>query len=357
MAFNIKQSLTRLGSNIKLSAKANYPKWMVIGGTLILVGASIGACIKTYKELPKVLDAHKEMLSKVKDLKKAHDEGAEIKLPDNEKYTKESYQRHVFCTYMSTGGKIVKIYALPFALALLGVVLIFKGHSTTQKRYLAAAAEGYAISEAFKNYRGRVVDRYGQAVEEELFMNGERKLVTTEETDPITGEKRQVTKDTLCADRSTALDDPWCFIFDEANCPHSWSRHPGYNYRHLIDMQNAANDYLKAHGSITLAELMRQIGFKDDDIPVDAMRYGWMIDNPLCTDPKKQVVDFGICAMNGVYEDVGCFLGGTPDYLLHFNVQGDIQAAMLIKRKRDKERKDKAEGRRQAMVAAVLKSA
>jgi hypothetical protein len=369
---SIKTAFQKLGTKIAMTTKANYPKWMVIGGTILVVGAGVGACVVTHKKLKPVLDEHKENVAKIKEeyeIKKEEIESEEVteenddareemevteeeKAEKKEQY-KEGYQKKIFWAYMSTAGKLVKMYAVPATCTIGGLMLIFKGHMTTEARYIGAAAEGYAINEAFSKYRDRVAQRFGKAVEEEIFTNGEHKLITEEVTDKDTGETKNVTKDTLVADPKGDLG-VYSFIFDECNCPHSWAKHPGYNFSYLVNMQNQANDYLMAHGAITLYEVLKQLGFQDID--PDTMNKGWMVNNPCCTDDKKQSVDFGICNCTGNYEDVGCFTGGTPDYILNFNVQGDIQAAMKIKRAKDKERREKTKrAAAESKIHAVIK--
>ena len=360
---SIKSGLQKLGTKIATSAKANYPKWMVVGGSVLVVAAGISACVVTYKKLKPVVEEHKENVAKIKEEYKIKNDEVEkaaeteevaedTKAEKKEEY-KEGYQKKIFWAYMTTTGKIVKMYALPTALVGAGLFCIFKGHMTTEHRYISAAAEGYAISEAFSAYRDRVEKRFGKVVEEELYRNAKHELVTEEVTDPETGEVKNVTKDELVADRpeETGIYE---FIFDSCNCPHSWSKHPGYNYKFLVDIQNTANDYLKSHGAITLYEILKQLGAQDID--PDLMNKGWMIDNPICTDPNKAAVDFGIVRLAQEDSDIGCFAGGSPDYILRFNVQGDIQAAMKIKKEMERKRAQALKAKRAVKGAkAVIK--
>ena len=364
---SIKSGLQKLGTKIATSAKANYPKWMVAGGSILVVAAGISACVVTYKKLKPVVEEHKENVAKIKEEYKIKNDEVEkaaeteevteavtedAKAEKREEY-KEGYQKKIFWAYMSTTGKIVKMYALPTALVGTGLFCIYKGHGIVEPRYLSAAADCFALNELIDNYRGRVANRYGKAVEEELYRNAKHELVTEEVTDPETGEVKNVTKDELVADRpeETGIYE---FIFDSCNCPHSWSKHPGYNYKFLTDMQCNANDYLKSHGAITLYEILKQLGAQDID--PDLMNKGWMIDNPICKDPKKAAVDFGIVRLAQQDSDIGCFTGGTPDYILRFNVQGDIQAAMKIKKEMEKKRVQALKAKRAVKGAkAVIK--
>lgn len=351
---SIKEKFLKKVTDVKLWGKANYPKLCVIGGVTILVGAGVYACVQTSKKMDAIKREHAENVQMVKDLKEKFDKGEEVVLENGEEYTKDTYQKQLFTAYATTAKAVIKTYAPPVALALLGTFLIFFGHNTTEKRYVKAAAESYMVHEAFRAYRDRVAERFGKQVEQEIFVNGEHKLVTEEETDPETGETKNVTKDTLVSKKTkdSATQDIYCYIFDEANCPTTWERRPGWNYSFLIQMQHNANEYLRMHGAITLYEVLKQLGYTD--IPADTMRLGWMIDNP--TGYGDGFVDFGIANLSGTYDDVGCFSGGLPDYVLNFNCDGDIMSALKIKQERDKEiEKQKRAKRSGKTVQAVVK--
>ena len=335
---NAGTGIARAAGKAKLKLKADSPKIMVIGGTISLFVAGVIACKKTAKELDAVLDQHNDIVSKLHDIKEAHNEGVEVTLPNGKDYTDDDYKQQLAFTYIRTGGRLIKVYALPLTLALLSVASILGGYKIIEGRHLAAVAEAYGLRETFKKYRERVADRFGKDVEQEIFVNGEKKLVTEEEIDPETGEVRQVTKDKVVAKRRNPEEiDVYTYIFDSANCPYSWDRHPGYNYQYLIQVQNQSNEYLQRHGCITLYEILKQLGFQD--IPAETMSLGWMLDNP--TGYGDGYVDFGICPIENDYDDPGCFKGGLPDYLLNFNCDGDIQASLKLVQERKRQEKAK----------------
>lgn len=330
---NTGDKIVKASTKAGLKLKDSSPKIMVIGGTVGLVVAGVIAVKKTIDEYDAVIEQHNENLKKIKDLRAAAQEGEEVLLPDGSEYTEDDYKKHLAFTYIRTGGRLIKVYAPALILALLSVFSILKGYKIIEGRHLAAVAEAYGLRETFKKYRGRVAERFGEAVEQELFVDGEHQLITEEETDPETGETKNVTKDKVVAKRPEECD-VYTYIFDAANCPYSWNRNPGYNYQYLVSVQNQANDYLKRHGAITLYEILKQLGFQD--IPAETMTIGWMLDNP--TGYGDNYVDFGICPL-GDYDDVGYFKGGLPDYLLNFNCDGDIQASMKLVQERKKAQK------------------
>lgn len=336
---NAGAGIVKAAGRAKLRLKADSPKIMVVGGTIGLVVAGVIACKKTAKEFSAVMEQHDKNIEKLHEIKEALANGEEATFPDGSKCTEDSYKKHLASAYIVTGGRLIKVYAVPMTLAILSVASILGGYKIIEARHLAAVAEAYGLKETFKKYRSRVAERFGKEVEQELFVNGERKLVTEEEIDPETGEVRQVTKDKVVAKRRNPEEiDVYTYIFDSANCPYSWDRHPGYNYQYLIQVQNQSNEYLQRHGCITLYEILKQLGFQD--IPAETMSLGWMLDNP--TGYGDGYVDFGICPIENDYNDPGCFKGGLPDYLLNFNCDGDIQASLKLVQERKRAEKREA---------------
>lgn len=349
----IKNFAAKTVTKTKLGLKANYPTIMVVGGTAMVIGAGVIGCVQTAKHMNDILDKHNERMEKCRELKEAIENGEDVELEEGKTATLDDIKKHKTAVVIGTVKEMTKTYAPAVALAILGVFLILAGNRANTKRYVAAAAEAYAATEAFHAYRDRVKDRFGKEVEEEIFTNGARHLMKEEEIDPETGEKKETTKEVLYGGECGSTKNLYQYIFDEANCPHTWSRHPGYNYNFLINTQNNANEYLKSHGSITLADVLKQLGYTDFE--PECYKIGWMLNNP--TGYGDNYVDFGICNTNGNYNDAGCFTGGLPDYMLNFNCDGDIVAAMMIAREQKKAKKaaEKAIKKGKIIAKAVVK--
>lgn len=318
-------------TKLKLGAKEKSPKLMIFGGAVALVGAGVWACKQTATKLEGVIDEHNENMEILRDMRKKLADGEEVTLPNGKIYTEEQYKKGVASQYIQTGGRILYTYRGPIILGAVGLGLVFGGAKILDTRYVKKATEAYVAREALKEYRQRVRDDVGEEHEKELFFNAAKQAVAEELIDPETGELVTKNETKLMARKPKDDSDIYTYIFDECNVPTTWSKHPGYNYSFLVQMQNTANDYLKTHGAITLYDVLKQLGFRD--IPAETMTLGWMIDNP--TGYGDGIVDFGICPV-GDYDDIGFFKGGSPDYLLNFNCDGDIQAAMRVKQARDK---------------------
>lgn len=310
---NLARGISMLGYKFKVAS----PQIMVGAGIIGLVGAGVVACVTTAKKLDGVLEKHNEGMAKIREAQEKIESGelTEEELAENG-LTKDDIKKATFGQYVKTAGRAVWTYSPAIALALLSITLIVCGHGMLQKRHVAAVAAYAAQSEAFKKYRARVAEKYGDETEKLIFSGGEKKLITTEHKDE-NGETVQTTKEEHVA----RPGDPcgvYSFIYDAANAPHAWSRTPGVNYTMLIQQQMWANERLQAKGYLTLNQVLESIG-----IPAvrEGMAVGWILGGP-----GDKFVDFGIVHSDN-WEDPGCFTGGLPDYLLNFNCY-PIMAAM-----------------------------
>ena len=325
---NIKEKAASFFMKAKLKAKEAAPTAMIFGGTGLLIGAGVWACVKTATRVEGVLDEHNQTMADLREIRQRIADGEEIKRPNGEPYTMDTYKKTVTARYIETGKQMFRIYIGPVSMAAAGAILIGVGTKTINNRRIASAVDAMATRQALKDYRQRVRDDVGEEHEKELFYNAAKQIVTEEVIDPETGE--MVTKsETKPVTKGAKTDDVYCYIFDELNAPNTWNKHPGYNFMFLMQMQNTANEYLRTHGAITLYDVLKQLGMRD--IPAETMTLGWLVDNP--TGYGDGYVDFGICPL-GDYDDVGCFKGGTPNYVLNFNCDGDIQVALKMKQEK-----------------------
>lgn len=335
---SIKEKFTKAIGKASLKLKAASPTILVVAGVAGLIGAGVVAC-KATLELEEIIDDHKEMTQKVKDA-----QDGLIDLKEGTEYTDEMAKKDIRTIYIQTGAKIIKVYGPSLILALLSVLSILGGHNILKKRHIAAVAEAYGVRQTLKEYRKRVANKLGDEAEKLLFVDGEKRLITEEFVDEETGEVKSVTKDVIVGNKKTNYNDPYCFIFDECNAVHTWSRTPGYNYSFLINQQNWANDYLRTHGFITLNQVLVALGLEETS---EGMTIGWMIDNP--NGYGDNYVDFGIVHGDNM-DDPGCFSGGIPDYILNFNCDGDIQKPLAEKQAKEMAKKKSTKKNRKVVA-------
>ena len=73
-------------------------------------------------------------------------------------------------TYTQTGIKLVKLYAPSAILGTLSITSMLASNNILRKRNVALAAAYATIDKGYKEYRNRVVERFGEAVDQELHL-------------------------------------------------------------------------------------------------------------------------------------------------------------------------------------------
>lgn len=283
------------------------PEVLVGAGVVGVVVSAVLACKATMK-LSGILTESRESVEKIH--KVAEDEALK------EEYTEEDRKKDLTITYFQTGVKIVKLYAPSAALCALSITSILASHNILRRRNVALAAAYATVDKSFKEYRSRVVKRFGERVDHELKHN--IKAVEVEET--VKGEdgKETTVKKTIDV---VDPDDPSTYseyarFFDES-CP-AWEKNAEYNLMFLRGQQQYANDLLRANGYLFLNDVYKMLGIP----PTTAgQSVGWIYD------PKNPVgdnyVDFGIYDVHR--QSKREFVNGYErSILLDFNVDGNI---------------------------------
>lgn len=306
MKLQLPSSVTRAFYRTGLQLKKHSPEILVVGGIVGGVVSAVMACKATTK-LDTILEDHKD---KVEQLNHAV-ENPEL-LP--EPYSKEDHKKDMTIVYAKTSLELVKLYGPAVVLGTLSIASVLAGHNITRKRNIALAAAYTAVDTSFKEYRGRVVDRFGEALDKELRYNIKTKeveeIVTNED-----GSESVVKKKVDVVEKSDHSEYARFFM---EGCP-NWCKSPEYNFNFLKNQQRFANDRLKIQGHLFLNEVYDMLGF---DRTKAGNIVGWIYD------PKNpdidNFVDFGIF---GDYENsANCrFVNGwEPVILLDFNVDGPI---------------------------------
>lgn len=163
-----------------------------------------------------------------------------------------------YIVFVQTSVQIAKAYALPIALGTISITSILASHNIIRKRNAALASAYTLIDRSFKDYRGRVVDRFGEQVDREL--RYDIKAVEVEKTAVNSKGKEVKVKDTEKVVDPNKLTD-YARIFYSGN-PGYDDDDPQYTLMHLRSIQNMMNDRLKAHGHVFLNEAYAALGFQ-----------------------------------------------------------------------------------------------
>lgn len=300
----IMNKLSRTFGRAGLQLKKHSPEILVITGVVGTVAATVMACKATTK-LDSVLAESKENIDKINNY--IETEGY------SEQYTEEDGKKDLAITYVQSGLKVAKLYAPAVAVGALSITAILAGHNITRKRNVALAAAYTAVDGAFKEYRGRVVERFGEALDKELRYNIKPKEV--EEVIVNEDGTEVVVKKTV--DTVDLLESDYAKIWD-CGCT-GWTKDPEYNVMFLKNQQRYANDLLQSRGHVLLNEVYDMLGIPRTKA---GMVVGWIYDKNHPT--GDNYIDFGI------YSPVNArFVNGDErTAVLDFNVDGNIYELM-----------------------------
>lgn len=297
--------LTRTLNRVGLKLKKHSPEILVVTGVVGTVASAVMACKATTK-IDEVLAETKENVEKTKDYVE--------KKGFSEKYTEEDYKKDLTIFYAKGGLELVKLYAPSVALGALSITAILSGHNVLRKRNVALAAAYATVEKGFKEYRGRVVERFGEELDHELKYNIKAKEVEETTVDEKTGEEKVTKKTVNVADPNNY--STYARFFDDG-CT-GWTKDPEYNLMFLKNQQRYANDLLKSRGHLFLNEVYDMLGIPRTKA---GQVVGWIYDEEYPN--GDNFVDFGIYDLYN--EKARDFVNGYErTILLDFNVDGDI---------------------------------
>lgn len=302
----ILNKMSRSFSKVGFQLKKHSPEILVVAGVAGTVTSTVMACKATTK-LSTILDETKESIEQIH-----HAIEHPEKLP--EKYTEEDGKKDLAIVYTQSALKIAKLYAPAVILGTLSITAMLTSNNILRKRNVALAAAYTAVDKSFKEYRGRVVERFGKEMDKELRYNIKAKEVEETVVDEKTGKEKTVKKTVDVIDPNNVSE--FAVIYDDG-CK-GWTKDPELNKMFLLKQQNFANDKLKADGYLFLNDVYDMLGFQKTSA---GQVVGWVYNEK---DPiGDNFVDFGIIDIHN--ERKRAFINGYErNILLDFNVDGNI---------------------------------
>ena len=298
------QGVTRSVKKFGLKMKKSSPEIFVIAGVVGVVVSAVMACRATMK-IDSVLKEAEENKEKIQNY--VESEGF------SDTYNQEDYQRDLAMVKIQTGVSMAKLYAPSVFLGAVSIASILSGHNILKKRNAAIGAAYAAVEKGFKDYRSRVIERFGEQVDKELKYNIQSKKFEETITDE-NGKEKKVKTTVEIADPNTHSE--YARFFDDG-CK-GWEKDSEYNLMFLRSCQQYANDKLKADGYLFLNDVYDMLGIPRSKA---GQIVGWVYDpkNPI----GDNYVDFGIYDINR--EKNRDFVNGYErTILLDFNVDGNI---------------------------------
>lgn len=296
--------------NVEFKLKKRSPEILVAVGVVGTIASAVMACKATLK-VNDILNETKENVTKI------HDCMADEGLQESGKYTEEDGKKDLTIVYTQTGVKLVKLYGPAIALGALSLGCILTSNNILRKRNVALAAAYATVDKSFKEYRSRVVDRFGEEVDRQLKYNIKAKEVEEVVVDE-NGEEKVVKRNVEIADIDGYSE--YARFFDELSS--YYEKDSEYNLMFLRKQQRYANDLLRSKGRLFLNEVYDML-----DIPRTkaGQVVGWVYDpdNP----NVDNYVSFGIYDVDK--QTCRQFVNGVERaILLDFNVDGNVWESM-----------------------------
>ena len=300
----MKEKFVNVYNGVKGKVEKHSPEILMGVGVVGVVTGTVMACRATLK-LNDILEEAQETRDKIKEV---------ASNPNYEdKYTEEDAKKDLTINYVQTGVKIAKLYAPAVAVGVAGVGCVLASHDIMKKRNVALSAAYLTVDKSFKEYKQRVVDRFGEEVEKEIRYGIKAEEIVETVVDE---EGNETTVTETVKTMNPTLYSDYARFFDEASpC---WQNDPEYNLMFLRAQQQYANDLLRAKGRLFLNDVYEMLGIEKTKA---GQIVGWVYDreNP----NGDNFVDFGIYDMSK--ERVRAFVNGyETNILLDFNVDGNI---------------------------------
>ena len=299
--------ITRSVNKVGLKIKKHSPEILVVVGVVGTVTSVVMACKATLK-VNEIIDETKDTVDKIHECAEQ-----QLQTEDGAIYAQEDANRDLAIVYVQTGWKLVKLYGPAVAVGALSIGCMLASNNILRKRNVALAAAFTAVDNSFKEYRGRVVERFGKELDRELRYNLKAKEIEETAVDE-NGNEITVKKTVQTVD--PGMRSLYSVVFCEGNT--GWTRNAELNKVFLIQQQNYANDKLKANGILTLNEVYDMIG-------AQRTKYGQLAGWVYTEDSTAgdNFVDFGIF---DVHNDKACdFLNGyEKSVILDFNCIGNL---------------------------------
>lgn len=308
-------SVTRKLYKVKFGFKKYSPEILVGAGVVGVVASTVLACKATLK----VNEVLEESRTNIEKIKVATEKGATAIGKD---YTEEDSKNDLKITYIQTGVKLAKLYALPIGIGTVSIAAILGGHNILRKRNIALATSYAALFNDFKGYRSRVIDRFGAELDKELKYNLKTKtieesVVNEDGTEQTVKKEIQVMNDPVDPTKYSQF----ARFFDDG-CS-GWDPNPEYSLMFLNQQQNWANEKLKRQGYLFINDVYEMLGIPKCK---EGQTHGWVYDekNPI----GDNFIDFGIYDIH-VEKNRDFVNGYEKVILLDFNHDGNIMKYIM----------------------------
>lgn len=302
-------NVTRAFNKVGFKIKKHSPEILIVTGIVGVVTSAVMACKATTK-VNDVIEKGKLAINDV------HDKAADVEagIISAEEYTPELQRKELTVAYAKTGFELVKLYAPAVTIGVLSLTAIVSSNNILRKRNVALAAAYASTDKLFKDYRGRVIDRFGKEIDRELRYNLKTKEI---EEKTVSEDGSESTQKKTIQVIEGPLYDEFSRVFDEYNP--NWVKDANKNKFFILQVERFANQKLREKGYVFLNDIYEALGF--DMIPAGQV-IGWVYNekNPI----GENCIDFGIFDEAYVERNKEFINGYERSIILNFNHDGNI---------------------------------
>lgn len=278
-----------------LKVKSNSPALLFAGGVAGVVATVVLASRATLK-MEGVLEEHEKNVAKI-------DSAAAI----NEEYALDlkAQQKDRVGVFVRTSLSVAKLYAPAVLVGVASIAALTGSHVILTNRVSGLTAAYATLDGAFRKYRGRVVNKYGKTVDEEMYFGADTIEIEVE------GEDGKKTKQKI---RTALGPNGYAVCFDESN--QNWKPAAGMNAMFIQSQQQWANNRLRLEGFLFLNDVYEMLGFPRT---AAGQQVGWVKNSEI----GDGYIDFGV--LTGDHFNGLRFVNGDERSVwLDFNVDGVI---------------------------------
>ena len=164
MKFNdISKAVKLAAGKAKLKGKQYSPEILLVTGIVTGIGTVVVACKSTLKA-PEIIEETKKTVDAIH-------EASESDQISVEQYTDEDRKKDLTIAYTQTVVKFGKLYAPALVLGAVSLTSILASQNILKTRNVALASAFDIVTNQYKDYRGRVAERFGKEVDDELRYN------------------------------------------------------------------------------------------------------------------------------------------------------------------------------------------
>lgn len=300
-------TISRTGNKMLAKAGKHSPVILLVVGGVTIIAGTVAACKATLKSQEVLVDA-KEKIDTIHAL-----QNGEKEVKEGETYTEQDAKTDICKVYTNTGVRLAKNYGPAVLMVGTGLACMVGSHHIMSKRNAALVAAYTTIDSAFKEYKGRVEERFGTDVEKEL-EHGIRAEEVTMDISPAHDGTSIVKASMPVADGYS----PYAQFFDENSEYYFGDIDTDLVF--LKTAEDTANRRLKTRGYMFLNDVYDILGIKRTSV---GQIVGWVY-SPM--DPDCQsYIDFGIRELiRKRADDPEFHRSYRQSFLLDFNVDGEI---------------------------------